>query len=398
MNTETIKVKLNIQELDIPWMRIEFKGKLFAATPARSKPRGMSPETWVISLLHARSQFGKFRIAIPRSFWPSNAKDLIENAGMCPADWIDVMDVFSGTENLDGLTPVDSIQTIIGYLKRGDDVVILSATKKVSGFIPAILSKTFDSHVHIVKVWYPIVYGREYELSPFQYGYIYGQSDASWLESMRKDISNDKDDFYKKDDHDKTQYCTEANNSELEVLVAEVRSLLESIGQALFQNEIIEIRNLVEQLGECEKHPAIEESDTVHLGFNSIIYRLCDVMKGVTKEGQNALAELDIAALPIDEFMPNIKAMTDFSETEKLKHELHICQQHILSIADMLWHIGSIDLSFLSCDLSVLIEHPEVAKVSDLVSSLREIQNQLGDIEGRLEDMAEMIRQYKIVH
>jgi hypothetical protein len=82
MNTEIIKVNMKIQELDIPWMRIEFKGKLFAATPSKAKPRSISPETWAISLLDSRSQFGKCRIAIPRSFWPSDSRNLTEKAGM----------------------------------------------------------------------------------------------------------------------------------------------------------------------------------------------------------------------------------------------------------------------------------------------------------------------------
>ncbi len=379
MNTEIIKVNMNIQELDIPWMRIEFKGKLFAATPSKAKPRGISPETWAISLLDSRSQFGKCRIAIPRSFWPSNSRNLTEKAGMCFGDWIDLMDAFGGTENLDGNTPQESIQTIIDYLKMGDDVVILSPTKKISGFVPAILSKVFDPHVYIVKVWYPIVHGSEYELTPFQYGYIYGQSDASRLKSIYKDTFCDQEYYDKKDDNNKVQYFIEANNSELEGLIAEARTLLESTGQALFANETLEIHDLVKQLGECEKHPAIEECDAVHLGFNAIIYRLCDVMKAVAKEGQNALtgAKLNITELPIN--------------------ELQTYQQQILLIADRLWHIGSIDLCFLCCDLSVLIEHPEVATTKDLASSLQAIQNQLSDIEERLEDTSLMIQQHKIV-
>lgn len=399
MNTEIIKVKLNIQELDIPWMRIEFKGKLFAATPSRSKPRGISPETWAISLLHARSQFGKFRIAIPRSFWPSSSENLTEKAGMCSDDWIDVMDAFSGTENLDGHTPVESVRTIVDYLKRGDDVVMLSATKKVSGFVPAILSKVSDSLVHVVKVWYPIVYGREYELTPFQYGYIYGQSDAYSLESIHKDISYDQEDNYRKDDDYKAQYSTEVDNSELEVLVEEARALLASVGQTLFEQEMHEVSVLIKQLGECKKHPAIEDDDTVHLGFNSIMYRLCDVLKGITKEGHDALvgAGSDITIPHIELSIPNMKTMYihSDSERERLKHELQTHQQQLLSIADRLWHFGSIDLCFLRCDLSVLIEHPKVAKVKDLISSLRAIQNQLDDIEERLEEMTEMIRQHK---
>jgi hypothetical protein len=290
-----------------------------------------------------------------------------------------MMDAFSGTENFDGHTPQDSIRTIVDYLKRGDDVVILSPTKKISGFVPAILSTVFDPHVHIVKVWCPIVYGSEYELTPFQYGYIYGQSDASWLKSMHKDPSCDQEYYDKKDDNNKAQYFTGANNSELEGLIVEARTLLESIGQALFANEALEIHDLVNQLGECEKHPAIEECDAVHLGFNAIIYRLCDVMKAVAKEGQNALtdAKLNITEPPIN--------------------ELETYQQQILLIADRLWNIGSIDLRFLCCDLSVLIEHPEVATTKDLVSSLQAIQDQLSDIEERLEDTSQMIQQHKVV-
>jgi hypothetical protein len=102
-------------------------------------------------------------------------------------------------------------------------------------------------------------------------------------------------------------------------------------------------------------------------------------MKAVAKEGQNALtdAKLNITEPPINE-----------PETY---------QQQILLIADRLWNIGSINLRFLCCDLSVLIEHPEVATTKDLVSSLQAIQDQLSDIEERLEDTSQMIQQHKVV-
>ncbi|MEI6336895.1 MAG: hypothetical protein WCS87_20235 [Methylococcaceae bacterium] len=184
----------------------------------------------------------------------------------------------------------------------------------------------------------------------------------------------------------------------LEETITEARALLESVGQILLGKEMHEVNSLVKQLGKCEKHPTIEEFDTAHLGVNSIMYRLCNALKGIAKEGYNALGvEPSITTLPIERYMPNMKIIYDRSENQRLKHELQSHQQQLLSIANKIYHFISKDLCFLRCDLQVLIEHPEVAKAKELVLALRVIQNQLSDVEERLEDISIMIRQHKAV-
>lgn len=185
MDAVNLAVNLNIQEIKIPWCEWELKGKLYAATATKPKPRGLPPEAWVTALLHAACKCGKYRLVIPRSICPSNAEMLLEQANLGEVQWIELLDVFEGFDNYGGSTPIDAVRAIIDSLKDGQDVLILSATKKIPGFIPAILSIISAPEVHIVKVWYPI-HNKGYDLTPFQIGYIYGLYDDRELKSIRE--------------------------------------------------------------------------------------------------------------------------------------------------------------------------------------------------------------------
>lgn len=191
MDVSALAVKLKIQEISIPWCNVLLKGKLFAAIPCTPKPRGFSAVAWAVDLLRATKQFGSCRLVVPSSLCSSDTSKLLEQTGMGEINWIDLMDHFKGFNDFDGYSPIDAVQKIIDALNVGEDVIILSGTKKISGFVPAIISKIIATEVHAVKVWYPIV-GKGYALTPFQLGYIYGLSDAgssSDLKYIRERLS-----------------------------------------------------------------------------------------------------------------------------------------------------------------------------------------------------------------
>lgn len=185
MDTVNLAVNLEIQEIEIPWCEWELKGKLYAAVPTKSKPRGLPLDEWATALLHAAYNCGKYRLAIPRSLCPANAEKLLEQAKMGEAQWIVMLDIFEGYDTYGGSTPIEAVREIIDSLKNGENILMLSAKKKIPGFIPAILSIISAPEVHIVKVWYPIL-NKGYDLTPFQIGYLYGLYDDRELKALRE--------------------------------------------------------------------------------------------------------------------------------------------------------------------------------------------------------------------
>jgi hypothetical protein len=186
------EAELTIEEPEIPRCQLAFKGKLYAATSSSSKPPDISPDTWAIALVRAARRRGKFRLVIPSSFCRLSIQGLFKQAGLDDTDWIELLDMFPGEFDngrdryWGGRTPMDSLLAIVEALRAGQDVLILSATNKISGFVPAVLSRISDPMVNVVKVWYPITRGRDYELTAFQSGYLYGLSDVRPLQELRK--------------------------------------------------------------------------------------------------------------------------------------------------------------------------------------------------------------------
>lgn len=170
-------------------------GKLFAATPLKSKPPAMSKEDWTIGLVEicrelVQVEKSAFAIAIPRSFWPSGINELVEVTGLKDGEFIDLMDEWDGPHLDTGpMTPVESIRQIIQHLQHGEDVIVLSHTSKISDFVRALLYLVWQPYPgHPAKVWCGFELGKVIELTQFQRGYIYGLSNATGsfgLEQLR---------------------------------------------------------------------------------------------------------------------------------------------------------------------------------------------------------------------
>lgn len=82
---------------------------------------------------------------------------------------------------------------------------------------------------------------------------------------------------------------------------------------------------------------------------------------------------------------------------ELLLRELGANQAQLLSVADDLSHVDRASLTFIGCDLRVLIGHPEVAQSEELVAKLNVIASRVSDLESRLGEIVEMIRQHEAV-
>jgi len=177
-----VDVELEIQELNIPFLPDRLKGKIFVAVPTPLKP-GVDVNTWNSAFLNNKL-IARSHLVIPWSFWPENkppfpvsrGRDSLTNS---LRSCIDFADMFCGLEDLRDDSPIESIEEIVNHLLNGEDLTMLSPTKEISGFLPAMLTYFLCDDIHILKVLWPIIKGNGYELSQFQIGYLYGMADSS---------------------------------------------------------------------------------------------------------------------------------------------------------------------------------------------------------------------------
>jgi len=182
-------LNLSIEEADLPYWGERLPGTLYFARPKRNKPRDVSAHEWRSAILDwVSSSANKWAVAIPVSFWPSiNVRDTgyeqrVE-AGNCDFAHIQIFDYPGEFSN--GRTPEESIREVADVLLSGKDVLILSDRKKISGFVPAILSALINPSGHIEKLLWPILHSEfGYELTPAQKGYLAGLYDSQRLASL----------------------------------------------------------------------------------------------------------------------------------------------------------------------------------------------------------------------
>lgn len=183
-------LKLIVEELDIPWGRdLSFSGHLYAGMPSRNKPKQTSPAAWCSEVLSLAVQPAGAYLVIPESFWPEasqnrRVEDLI---GWKPPHHIRLPDRLDGA--VEAETPDYAVGDIVERLRDGGDVLILSSSKTISGFVPAILGMLADPSCHIAKVLWPIENGRGYSLTPAQRGYLAGLYGAARLRALGLDSS-----------------------------------------------------------------------------------------------------------------------------------------------------------------------------------------------------------------
>lgn len=172
--------KLIATKIEIPWGGdLPFKGNLYLGTPSRNKPKDVTSESWQDTILNLAIARGKAYIVVPDSLW-CNSKESPKDIENCLC--IKFPDLYDG--NVERGTPQEAIVRIVEHLKDAEDVLILSARKKASGFIQAILSMLAAPDCHIEKILWPIEHGAGYTLTPAQRGYLAGLSNARQLHAL----------------------------------------------------------------------------------------------------------------------------------------------------------------------------------------------------------------------
>ncbi|KKJ95567.1 hypothetical protein PK34_13740 [Stutzerimonas stutzeri] len=172
--TQTVIPRLKIQEMELPYGADSFKGRLFVGTPTCGKPRAVTAEQWRRQVLTAAEASSFKYLVVPLSFW---LDELLPESVCRGPRYVHVMDTAAGVEQLCTETPAQGLHAVSQLLSEGQDLLLVSASKKIPGFIPAGLTQMSAPEIHVVKIWYPTVVSQEYVLTPFQIGYLAGRGE-----------------------------------------------------------------------------------------------------------------------------------------------------------------------------------------------------------------------------
>jgi|TARA_R100000789_G_scaffold53366_1_gene52427 hypothetical protein len=170
--TDPVIPKLKIQELVGLYGETYGKGRLFVATPTRGKPRAVSAEQWSHDVLRSAEKSAFKSLVVQWSFWPGGLPPASTGNG---GRHIEIIDTAAGMEKFGYDTPQSNLEKVRDLLSAGQDLLLVAASKKIPGFVPAVLCQSCCPEIHTAKILYPLMIGENYELTPFQIGYITGR-------------------------------------------------------------------------------------------------------------------------------------------------------------------------------------------------------------------------------
>lgn len=362
-------LKLIVTEIELPWIsRLPFPGTLYAGTPSRNKPKQIDAVQWCADILNLAEKRGKAHLVIQESFWPkaSGADDEIRST-LTSSHHLTCFDLPEGQTH--GITPQKCVAQIVQNMKDAEDVLILCSTTKISGFIPAILSMLVEPDCHIEKVLWPIEHGAGYVLTPAQRGYLAGLYDAADLRSLGLKSSGNSQSG---DQEIESEFViADADLALLQKNILWTQDQLKLFGSELFHeisSELIEITNF---LTECQEHPSV---DVTLGGMASVSYRLCEVFKETASIGLDALtaAEDASAAFPSNQCQSRLADLRG-------SHG---------QIVERLGRLYDSTITFIPCDLDVLLGHPEISNDKHLHKTIKLIADQLDEVFTRLDEIS----------
>lgn len=360
-------IKLIAKKIEIPWGDdLPLKGDLFVGIPSRNKPKAISDKVWSETILNLAIKRAQAYIVIPDSFWSGDESALHAfNHPFC----VKFPDLPDGMAK-EG-TPQDVIGDIVEHLKDAEDVLILSHTTKVSGFVPAILGMLAVPDCHIEKILWPIEHQHGYVLTPAQRGYLTGLYDSNRLRELGLGSSICGDDELLANEKElSTSSLSEESLGLLEKDFYRAKDQLHTFGSELFYEITPELVDITNFLGECEEHPSV---DVTLGGMASICYRLCEVFKETGRIGLDALEAVE----ELDRGFPS----------HQIKSRLADLRSAHGVIAKQLAHLYDSLICFIQCDISVLEGHPEIANNAPLLNTIKLIDDQLNESFRRIDEI-----------
>jgi len=382
-----VPLKLIIDELEMPYGSGQrFKGRIFSGNPSRIKPRDVTLDEWYATILRLAASQWKSHICIPYSLLSNQGKHHEYSTEHDQPRYLDLMDDLGSISDDGSGSPASDIIEIIVCLTRGEDILILSQTRKISGFLPAILVRLCHPRLHILKLLREIEHSG-YEITAAQRGYIAGLSDAEWLQeqsAMRGDLGSKDREVYDDDTNDVKNDNASApfdENARLSLHAERASIQLKAIGNELLNELCYETMDLQFFFGELEKHPTL--GDEALCGYLSITYRFCDAFKFLATFGGEVLAACgELKRLQHQE----TPAVVDF------RLLLATYQQRFILIADQLESFSGGTFGFLPHDLDFLCGHPQVTQVKGMVDSVKLIRDQVQSCGDRVYEIAELAR------
>lgn len=182
-------MKLQIRDVNLTWWPKGGRGQLFVANPGE-KPLSSLGDGGLDELVQSACEQGIKNVVVPTSLLAQQAGMIHVATGKNDCRLLFLKDVFEfNVEEFFPDTPFECLREIYAALQKGQDVLLISATNEISGFLPAALSVLEDPNVHIIKVIYPITQNEGYLLTTQQIAYLYGFSDALKHQLAEMDMS-----------------------------------------------------------------------------------------------------------------------------------------------------------------------------------------------------------------
>lgn len=371
---------LKFEDLSINYGSLPFKGRLLAATPSRNRPRGMPEVKWCSSVAELILDHPQIQWVIPRGFWAKGRHPWAECGSWELPRHIALHDFSvndtTGTERL----PRDVFQEVIGLLKKGQDVAVLSSTKR-----PLIFP-----HLAIHYIQQPYAYSMEktlcwadsserFELGMTQRAYLLGLDDGCSLSFQQEDFRDDEENWL--GDKNKPELASSWESNVLRKENYALEQQIKSFSHELLSEISPELISLTQFLNECEDAPNMDVSMG---GMASIGYRLCEVFKETGTLGY------ELSTGTEDETVGGYDANKDISGLKQAHEVLH---SKFGLLADRLERLDTVYLSFLYCDFCVLQDHPEVTGNTGISEAIKLIAAQFEVITDRLAEIGLQARE-----
>lgn len=193
----TRPTQLKFEEISINYCTQTFKGRLLAAIPSRNRPRGMPEREWRNAVAELMLNHPQCQWVIPGGFWAKGQRPW-EGCGSGELPKHIALHDFSSNEatGIERL-PRDAFQEVINLLKKGQDVGVLSSTKRPLIFAHLAIDyllQPYAGSMEKMLCWADST--ERFELNIAQRAYLLGLGDARSQADFREQNALNQHELY----------------------------------------------------------------------------------------------------------------------------------------------------------------------------------------------------------